>query len=98
MKKQLITLEIVFTLGLGGFAQESEGYGNPSRGNGGLFQKGPNDELFDYHEMDNTPLMPMVHGSQYNVTGNGEPTPLGSGIAVLLGLGAAYAFAKKREK
>jgi hypothetical protein len=32
------------------------------------------------------------HGSEGN-----QPAPLGSGIAVLIGLGAAYAVAKKRE-
>ena len=98
MKKQLITLVIVFTLVLSGFAHEFEGFGDISQRNGGLFQKGPNDELFEYREMDNTPMMPMAHGSQYNVTGDGTTAPLGSGIAVLLGLGAAYAFSKKRKK
>ena len=33
------------------------------------------------------------HGSDDN-----EPAPLGSGVAVLLGLGAAYAVAKKRNE
>lgn len=98
MKKQLLTLATVFALVLSGFAQEFGGFGNNSQRNGGFFQKGPNDELFEYREMDKTPMMPMVHGSQYDFTGDGTLVPLGSGIAVLLGLGAAYAFAKKREK
>ena len=35
--------------------------------------------------------------SNHNDPGN-HPAPVGSGIAVLVGLGAAYAFAKKREE
>jgi hypothetical protein len=38
-----------------------------------------------------TPAIPG-HGEDGN-----QPAPLGSGIAVLIGLGAAYAVAKKRE-
>ena len=40
----------------------------------------------------NTPMLPS-HGATDN-----QPAPLGSGIAVLMGLGAAYMVAKKRKE
>lgn len=40
------------------------------------------------------PFLP-IHGSGTNEDANG---PLGSGIAVLLGLGAAYAWSKNRKE
>ena len=57
--------------------------------NAGLFGRGESesanrDQMF--------PVLPL-----HNQPGNQPATPLGSGIAVLIGLGAAYAVAKKRE-
>jgi len=40
-----------------------------------------------------TPVIP-----NFGETNDGDATPLGSGIAVLLGLGAAYMVAKKRKE
>ena len=72
---------------------------------GGLFERGVesyevcsnygsgNYEFFANLRNSLFPVLPN-HGA----TENQEATPLGSGIAVLLGLGAAYAVAKKRKE
>ncbi len=85
MKKLIITAAIVLGLGMTSFA-------NP---NGGLFQRGNTPE----NPMDNreggggmaTPAIPG-HGQQGN-----QDAPVGSGITVLLSLGAAYLIGKKRN-
>ena len=86
MKKLALTLAIVLGLGVASFAQ------------GGLFGHGQSvsdDNTTTtntiYHR-DGTPGLPG-HGGEGN-----QPAPVGSGIAVLVGLGAAYAYAKKREE
>ena len=58
---------------------------------GGLFQRGGNDEITMTRD-GNGPGLPG-HGG----TGN-QDAPLGSGIAVLMGLGAAYLVGKKRSE
>jgi hypothetical protein len=64
--------------------------------NGGLFQRGEaienNGGTIYGSNRDGTPMLPN-HGQEGN-----QPAPVGSGIAVLIGLGAAYAYAKKREE
>ena len=85
MKKLALTIAIVLGLGMATFANPDEG---------GLFQRGttPASETI-YGTREGTPLLPG-HGS-----GTNEPAaPLGSGIAVLLGLGAAYMVGKKRRE
>ena len=86
MKKLALTMAIVLGLGMASYAQ------------GGLFGHGQSvsdDNTTTtntiYHR-DGTPGLPG-HGE-----GGNQPAPLGSGIAVLVGLGAAYAYAKKREE
>ena len=84
MKKLALTIAIVLGLGLTTFADPSTG---------GLFQKGSTP---DYERGNRTATdMPMLpnHGESTNQ----DATPLGSGIAVLLGLGAAYLVGKKRK-
>ena len=84
MKKLALTIAVVLGLGLTTFANNE----------GGLFQRGASEpattELFG--NRDGNPLLPG-HGG----TGNAD-APLGSGMAVLLGLGAAYMVAKKRKE
>ena len=84
MKKLALTIAVVLGLGLTTFANNE----------GGLFQRGASEpattELFG--NRDGNPLVPG-HGG----TGNAD-APLGSGMAVLLGLGAAYMVAKKRKE
>ena len=58
---------------------------------GGLFQRGGTDEI-TMNRDGNGPGLPG-HGG----TGN-QDAPLGSGIAVLMGLGAAYLVGKKRSE
>ena len=84
MKKLALTLAIVLGLGVASFAQ------------GGLFGHGQsvsddNTTTNTIYHRDGTPGLPG-HGE-----GGNQPAPVGSGIAVLIGLGAAYAVAKKRE-
>jgi len=88
MKKLALTIAIVLGLGMATFANPDEG---------GLFQRGTtpaNESLYGAREGEGlmTPGLPG-HGS-----GGNEPAPLGSGIAVLLGLGAAYMVGKKRRE
>ena len=59
--------------------------------NGGLFGRGEQGEGSN-RDGGLYPTLPS-HGQ----TGN-QPAPVGSGIALLIGLGAAYAVAKKNEK
>ena len=92
MKKLTLTLALIFALAMGSFAQgyinnlqEYEETGLFGRGLG-LFRDGEKDPLF--------PQMPEEH----DLDNDQNSSPLGSGIAVLIGLGAAYAVAKKREE
>ena len=85
MKKLALTIAIVLTMGLSSFAQD-----------GGLLNRGVS---FD---KENTKGglrgdgmgLPGGHG----LPGDQDATPLGSGVAVLLGLGAAYLIGKKRNE
>ena len=84
MKKLALTIAIVLTMGIGAYAQY-----------GGLLGFGPNPDG-DPGEVNTTPLiLPGSHGDPNDADGE---TPLGSGIAVLAGLGAAYFVAKKRRE
>ena len=87
MKKLIMTFTIVLALGMVGFAG-NDGYTEQ----GGLFGRGA--EISKAGDRGGMPGFPG-HGSSNNEDAD---APLGSGIAVLLGLGAAYAFAKKREE
>ena len=87
MKKLALTLAIVLGLGMASYAE-----------GGGLFGQGQpaaeeNTTTTMYNRDGLFPALPGQHG-----TGMHQPAPVGSGIAVLIGLGAAYAFAKKREE
>ena len=86
MKKLALTLAIVLGLSVASFAN-----------GGGLFGQGQaapeqnNTSVMSGNRLGGNPGLPN-HGEDSN-----QPAPLGSGIAVLVGLGAAYAVAKKRE-
>lgn len=89
MKKLALTFAIVLGITIGAFAQ------------GGLFQYGAvSDEEYYGSAMVNDrttpglfPLLPDQHGLTTS-----EAAPLGSGAALLIGLGAAYAAAKRRKE
>ncbi|MBO6024292.1 MAG: hypothetical protein J6P83_05505 [Bacteroidales bacterium] len=95
MKKLAITIAIVLGLGLTSVAGPKEG---------GLFKRGVSDE--EYYGMgafnngslflnrSDTPMLPN-HENPFN---NDADAPLGTGIALLLGLGGAYLVAKKRRE
>ena len=85
MKKLTLTLAIVLGMAVGAMAQ------------GGLFQRGFSDydsDYFNNDERSGSLLSLPSHGSPEDV----DATPLGSGIALLVSLGAAYAVAKKRKE
>ncbi len=92
MKKLLITIVLVLGLSIGAFAEYYY--------DGGLFQRGiVSDEWYygaGYFRDGNlyTPILPY-HELETNQPA--DEAPLTGGIAVLFGLGVAYAF-KKREK
>lgn len=82
MKKTALTIAIILGLGMASFAQ-----------GGGLFQRGATEESTNRGGALTTPGLPG-HGED----GDQDGTPLGSGIAVLMGLGAAYLVGKKRNQ
>ena len=87
MKKLALTLAIVLGLSMASFAE-----------GGGLFGQGQSvDESTTPTTMYNRSGAPGLPGGGTHGQGGNQPAPLGSGIAVLIGLGAAYAVAKKRE-
>ena len=85
MKKLALTIAIVLTMGLSSFAQD-----------GGLLNRGVN---FD---KDRGGMLKEGEVSGPNFPGHGGngdgDAPVGSGVAVLLGLGAAYLIGKKRNE
>ena len=85
MKKLALTLAIVLGLSMASFAE-----------GGGLFGQGQSVEESTTTTFYNRSGVPGLPGGGHGAGGN-QPAPLGSGIIVLIGLGAAYAVAKKRE-
>ena len=88
MKKLALTIAVVLGLGLATFANND----------GGLFQRGASEPASGMYGDRDGGLMPSdwilpAHGAEGN-----QDAPLGSGVAVLLGLGAAYMVAKKRRE
>ena len=92
MKKLIVTTAIVLGLSMTSFAQ------------GGLFHRGASaeGETTDYSLSkggsratgEAIPMLPSHNGSNES-----QPaTPVGSGIAVLMGLGAAYLVGKRRRE
>jgi len=87
MKKTVLTIAIVLGMTIGAMAQQQ---------NGGVFQRGamPDEMNYEYgNNRESGLILPSGHGQ----TGDTD-APLGSGIAVLLGLGGAYLVAQKRRK
>ncbi len=86
MKKLIMTIAIVLGMGAMTFAQDVEVYEEA-----GLFGKGA--KMFQNRSTESLIDLPSEHGSE-----DDADAPLGSGIAVLMGLGAAYMVAKKRKE
>ena len=91
MKKLALTIAIVLGLATTTFADNYYG--------GGLFQRGIADEEYYgmgyYSNREGGGLMPTLPG--HGETDN-QDAPLGSGIALLAGLGAAYLVGKRHKK
>lgn len=84
MKKLALTIAVVLGLGLTTFANND----------GGLFQRGASEPTYGlFRDGEERLLVVPGHGETDNMN-----APLGSGVAVLLGLGAAYMVAKKRKE
>ena len=72
-------------------AIENEGGG--MFGGGGMFQRGATRDYTPFNDRTSGLLnLPSIHGAEE------DQTPLGSGVAVLITLGAAYLVNKKRKK
>ena len=84
MKKLAMTIAIVLGLSMTTFAE-----------GGGLFQRGGEPEG-NLYTREGGIMAPGVPG--HGESDNQEATPLGSGIAVLTALGAAYLVGKKRNE
>ena len=93
MKKLALTLVIVLALGMSAFADGGlfqRSY-NAQTGKSGYVYYGTQYNLFS-RETTPEPLLP-IHGLE-----DDQDAPVGSGIVVLMGLGAAYLIGKKRRE
>jgi hypothetical protein len=98
MKKLALTIAIALGISVGAMAQANYEFG------GGLFQRGEvseptqlaqwSEDLYQQWGLRTGGLMNLP---QHNQTTN-QDAPLGSGIALLLGLGGAYLVAKRRKE
>ena len=79
MKKVFVTLSLILTLGLGANAQS--------------------DAFFTYNDVDNQnrsgSTAVMTPGLPGQGIGDDQPAPLGSGLLLLAGMGAAYALRRR---
>ena len=87
MKKLLLTIAIVLGMGMMSFAQEAEVYEEAGLFGkaSGIFRGEGDESLFN---------LPSLNDED-DVDAD---APLGSGIAVLMGLGAAYLVGKRRKE
>lgn len=87
MKKLALTIAVVFGIAIGAFAQE-----------GGLFGLGRTRGDAQYNSNGYRDGLPLVLPEEHGNGNDYNATPVGSGIAVLIGFGAAYAMSKRRKK
>lgn len=93
MKKTILTLAFLCCMSLNSFAQWG----------GGLFQRGAvSDEeyygaagYFNYTFGDRDPVNSLLPGLPSHGYDENQNAPLGSGVLLLIGFGAAYALRKK---
>ncbi len=86
MKKLALTIAIVLGLSMTTFAD-----------GGGLFQRGATSEQ-NTAWGDRTGENPLLPNHGQNTNQDANETPVGTGIALLLGLGGAYLVAKRRKE
>ena len=97
MKKLVLTLAIALMMGTTVFAQQGGGALRRSKEYREYMNAGKmNNQAGGLRTTNNTPLLPDGFGNPGDF--DGTDAPLGSGIAVLIGLGAAYAIGKKRKE
>ena len=89
MKKLVMTIAIVLSLGTMAFAQDVEVYEER-----GLFGMGKESSIFGAKEGEDALLLPD-HGETDDQDAD---APLGTGIALLTTLGAAYLVGKRRKE
>ena len=82
MKKIALTFAIILGMTIGAFAQ------------GGVFGRGETRSSYGTREEGDGPMIALP--DEHGLTGD-QGAPVGSGIAVLIGFGAAYAAAKRRK-
>ena len=92
MKKIFLTLIMTAALALGVDAQQQYGYyqDQTTQYSDGFFSS-QSESGFQYRDIDN---MPIVPGTGYYCD---QQAPLGSGLLLLAGLGAAYAVRKRKK-
>ena len=91
MKKLIMTIAIVLSMGSITFAQC---FSETAQKEKGLFGKGSGISRDSGLELLSFP----GYGLETDQDGDPNSVPLGSGIAMLMGLGAAYMVAKKHEE
>ena len=89
MKKLVLTIAIVLGMTFAASAQYFGDNGQPQ--GGGLFGRGETRDGGNASSV-STPLLPG-HGLNTN-----QDAPLGSGVILLIGFGAAYALSKRSKK
>ena len=94
MKKTIITLTLILGLTMTTFADG----GLFNRGNNAKYGQASGYTYFSAKDPDMREGLLGFPGLPPHGSGNNEPAPLGSGIAVLVGLGAAYLVGKKRRE
>lgn len=92
MKKIFLTLIMTAALALGVDAQQQYGYyqDQTTQYSDGFFSS-QSESGYQYRNIDN---MPIVPGTGYYCD---QSAPLGSGLLLLAGLGAAYAVRKRKK-
>lgn len=97
MKKLSLTIAIVLGMTLGAVAQQGM-FSNENNG-GGLFQRGFVSSEEYYNRTD--PMGLVLPGLPIHLEEDDQDaplTPLGSGVVMLLGMGAAYLVGKRRKE
>ena len=88
MKKLALTIAIVLGLSMTTFAGPNDG---------GLFQRGATEDNGMYSNREGEGLVRFPGLPNHGENGD-QPAPLGTGIAVLTALGAAYLIGKRRKE
>ena len=89
MKKLALTIAVVLGLSLTTFANTNDG---------GLFQRGASETSGIYGSREGDGGVFLGPGLPIHDSDENHDAPIGSSVAVLLGLGAAYLIGKKRNE